>query len=304
MSQYCLLAARYLAMILIALLLKIAGVLCSSDRRVIGSIIMNVTLPSVIITSFASTKMDLWFLVCFVLGVLFNLILLILPLLFTRKCHSTIRALWAVSAPGYNLGNITLPFLQNIFPDGIPFLTLFDAGDSLITFGGTYMVASALLHRNERVHLCGLLKTLLSSTPFVTYLVMIFLSCLHFHIPDALYEFFSFCGESNAFLAMTLIGISLDFRPEGVRYRFVVALLLFRLATSVVFSLVIYCLFPSAPLAMRQCLSIAFFSTITNVSLVYAGQLQLDVTTMSLCSTISTLLNIPLLAIVSGIVLT
>ena len=303
MNQYWLVSIRYFCVVAIAYALKKIGVFQTSDSRLIGTIIMKLTLPAVIISSFKQVEINSWLLVCLGLGIFLNLFLLGTALLISKNMPAKTRALWAVSAPGYNLGNITIPFLQGIFPQGIPYVGLFDTGDSLITFGGTYIAANLLLSCNKQTRIRDVIRTLFSSLPFVSYITMTTVSFLQIRIPAGFLNFCTFVGESNALLAMLLIGISLDFNPGKVNFTTVFGLLIFRIFTSIVFALGVYYLLPKAPIVMRQALMIALFSAITNVSLIFAGQYDLDMASASLCNTLSTLLALPVLSVVSGIVL-
>ena len=303
MNPYWIITIRYLCIISIGVLCRRCNILKADDRSVLSRLILYITLPSVIISSFEQAIITFWHGLCLLFGLLFNIFLLALSTFISKKETPQDRAMFAICSTGYNLGNVTIPFLQAVIPSGIPYLGFFDTGDSLITFGGTYTSAKIILNKNGVPTLKEILKTLASSAPFVTYVVMSVITLLGIRLPSPVLEFFSVVGNCNVVLAMLLIGISLDFMPGKVRYDLAAKLLVFRFIMASIFSSSVFFLIPSAPLIMRQTLAISMFSAITNVCLVYVGEMGLDSATASFASTISTLTAIPILTIVAGVVL-
>lgn len=66
---------------------------------------------------------------------------------FAASCRKKpeMHALYTINCPGYNLGNITIPFLQGFYPSRIPYLCMFETADSCFRLGATYAIACTQL---------------------------------------------------------------------------------------------------------------------------------------------------------------
>ena len=133
--------------------------------------------------------------------------------------------------------------------------------------------------------------------PFVVYFTMTVLSFLNFHLPSVIVEIADFCGHGNGFLAMMMIGISLEINMSRDTFREVIHLLALRYAIGIVSAILIFCILP-APLVMRQILAVAVFSSSAAVSIIYSEKLGVPTDIAAALNPISTICMIPLMVIV------
>ena len=297
-------AIKYLVIIGIGYLLKCLHVIKEQEAAILGRVILYLTLPAVIITSFSQSTSDRWMLLSLAIGFCGSALVLLATVLCTGKLDREARAMYALNCAGMNLGNITIPFLTSALPGAVVYAGMFATGDSFIALGGNYAVAEILLSRKSGNPFTRLVRALLSSPPFLAYAIMAILVLCGVQLPAFFTDFCGTVGNANTLLCMLFIGLSLNFSRGKVNGRQVVAILLIRLAASVVlFTLAMTCL-RSAPLLMRQAIAVSVFSAIPNVCLVYVSKLGLDTATAGLANTISSILAIPLLSLamwVSGI---
>ena len=125
-----------------------------------------------------------------------------------------LKAIYSVNASGFNMACIAIPFLSTFYPAGVPYLCMFDVGDSFYTLGTTYAIGKMRLNggskdKNEN-YVLTILKGLLTSVPFDTYMIMTILSFLNCRLPDFITMAADFCGKGNGFLTMIMIGVSLE----------------------------------------------------------------------------------------------
>ena len=104
---------------------------------------------------------------------------------------------------GYNIGNFTMPFIQNFLgPVGFAATSLFDAGNSVMCTGLTFALASAAKGEGGRSSAGSMVKTLLSSLPFDCYMIMTVVAMFQIKLPEVVLSFASTAGGANAFLAL------------------------------------------------------------------------------------------------------
>ena len=288
-------AAIYLGTMPLGYLLKRAGIFRLEDKQVLGNLIVYLTLPALLVSSFSGVQVDFWFLVSFLLGLGCNAAMVALAFLSSSGKSDAMRALYTINGAGFNLGNITIPFLREFFPGGIPYLCMFDTGDSFFTLGTTYAIASTQLGRKSGPVFKHILRSLLTSVPFDVYVIMTLLSLFQLSLPPAILQAADFLGQGNGCLAMLMVGISLELHLERSAVKDVLTLLALRYAAGAVFALSIYFLLP-APLVMRQILAVAVFSSAPNVCVVYSNRLGVDASVASALNPLSTLLSLPLMA--------
>ena len=258
--------------------LKRLGVFHTEDRKVFANLIFNLTLPAMLVSSFSAASVDFWYIVSFVLGLLVNVLMLTAACAASARKAPDLKGIYTINGAGLNLGNIGIPFLQNFFPQSIPYLCMFDSGDSFFSLGTTFAIAEMRMGRKSGPKLHAILSSLFRSVPMITYVVMTVLSLLEIRLPGP-------------------VGISLEINISKGARKEVFALLFLRYACGAVSALVIFFLLP-APLAMRQALAPAMFAAVPNVCMIYTDRLNVRMDIASALNPLSALLMVPIMTIV------
>ena len=296
-------AGIYIGTMVLGYALKRMGIFKAEEKATLANIVFYITLPAMIISSYSGVEIDFWYLISLALGFSINLTMLLLAGYLARRKSPELQALYMINGCGFNLGNITMPFLNNFYPASIPYLCMFDTGDSFFSLGFSYSAASTrLLRRNcpqkqsRWGSLCQVIKSLLRSVPFDAYLIMTLLSLLSVSLPGPLMAAAQFLGQANGCIVMLMIGISFELRISRDELLDVLTLLAFRYLAGAIFAFIIFRL--PAPEMMRMGLSIAMFSSVPNACLIYSNQLCKKSTLANTLNPISTALAIPVMSLV------
>ena len=293
-------AGIFLSTMALGYALKRLGILKPEDKQVLSNLVFYVTLPAMLIGSFGSVSVDFWFVASFLLGLGVNAVMVGAGALASRKKTPDLQALYIINCAGLNLGNIVIPFLQGFFPDGIPYLCMFDTGDSFFTLGTTYAIARGRLGQRGGSFfsaLRGILSSLLRSIPFDVYILMTMLSLLHIRLPEPVLLAADFMGRGNGFLAMLLVGVSMDLRLDVSSLGEVIRILAVRYICAAAAALFVWFALP-APLVMRQSLTAAVFAATPSAALIYSNRLGIRTEIAGALSPISTVLMIPMMSAV------
>ena len=285
-------ACTYMLTMFLAYGLKRVGIFKAEDRKVFANLIFNVTLPAMLVSSFSGVKADLWFIIAFVLGLAVNLLMVCTACVASAKKSDELKGIYTINGAGLNLGNIGIPFLQNFFPTAVPYLCMFDTGDSFFSLGTTYAIAEMRMGRKSGPKLKAILSSLFHSVPMITYMGMTILSLLGVHLPAPVLELADFMGKGNGFLVMVMVGISLEIHISREAKKEVFLLLVLRYACGAVSAAAIYFLLP-APLEMRQALAPAMFAAVPSACLIYTGRLNVRMDIASALNPMSAVLMIP-----------
>lgn len=288
-------AIIYILTMFLGYFLKRAGVFRTEDKHILSNLIFYVTLPAMLIGSFGDTPVDFWFLTALFLGMLCNALMVAAGVLFSRRKAPELQALYIMNCAGFNIGNLAMPFLRNFFPAGIPYLCMFDMGDSFFSLGTTYALARMRLGQKSSSAAAGILSSLFRSVPFIVYITMTILSFLHIALPAPVLQAADFMGSGNGCLVMLMIGVSLEPKLDPKDRGEVLQMLLFRYACGLAFALAVYFVLP-APLVMRQVLSLSVFAAAPSAALVYTNRLGVRTEIASALHPISTALTIPILS--------
>ena len=113
---------------------------------------------------------------------------------------------------GFNIGNFAIPFAQSFYPLGIPLISLFDMGNSIMLAGGTTILIEYLIGKRTVFEPGKIILNLLRSPTFTCYLFMLLIRSFGLSLPQGVIQLVQPIGNANTFLSMFMIGLFLDFR--------------------------------------------------------------------------------------------
>jgi len=262
-------ACGFLFMIALGFVLKRIGLFSMEDSGVLSKIVLKITLPMAIISNFKGLELNRGFLIAILIGFAVHFISIPAALFVTRKKPAEQRAFYIINTSGYNIGLCTLPYMSSFFAaEAVALVCMFDVGNAIMCFGITFAIATMVSRGKENVNMKEMIKTLFSSMPFVSYLVMIILCAAHISLPEPVYTVAGMIGQANAFVAMLLIGILFEPKFNRNELKDMLGVFCLRMVLGVLFALCIYFLLP-LPLMYRQILSVVVFSPILSVARIY-----------------------------------
>lgn len=295
-------AGAFVAIILFGYLLKRIGLFKEEDFGVLSKLLLKVTFPCAIITTFAGREIDPTMLVLALLaigcGVIYMLVAAVINLRATREQ----RAFDILNLPGYNIGNFTMPFVQSFLgPTGIIATGIFDMGNAVICLGGAFGVASTV-KSGTRFSILRILRALLKSVPFLTYVVMLLMNVLNITLPAPVKECIGIIGSANPFLAMFIIGVGFKIGGDSAQRGKIVRLLALRYGIAIPIALLFWFVLPF-PLEVRQALVILAFSPIGSAVPPFTAELKGDVGLSSAVNSTAILISIIINVVLLNIIL-
>ena len=284
-------AGCFVAIIALGFALRRCGVFQESDFRVLSTIVIKITLPAAIITSFAGREIDPAMLSIALLGFGGGLLYLILGFLMKLRGSREERAFEMLNLPGYNIGNFTLPFVQSFLgPVGVITTSLFDTGNAFICLGGAFGAASAVKAGNG-FDFKRIIKALAKSVPFLCYILVITLNLSRVSLPGPVIEFAGIVANANAFLAMFMIGVGFRITANRTQLSHILRLLLVRYGVA---ALLAVCFWNWLPFDadVRRTLVILVFSPIGSAVPPFTRELGGDVGLSSAVNSFSIVISI------------
>ena len=212
-------AIAFVLIILIGYICKRRGVFAPTDYQLVSKIVLNITLPCAVISSFAHFQLDLSLLAAVALGLSGNCVMILIALMLTRRETLAAKIFYIFSLAGYNIGCFTLPFAQAFLtPFAVVALCMFDVGNSIMCTGMTYALTASCIGyadgHKDRFSMKSIAEKLLHSAPFVVYISMLLLALAGVQFPKSVYTFTDIVGAANPFLSMLMIGMMFEIKLD------------------------------------------------------------------------------------------
>lgn len=262
-------------LILLGYGLKQAGLFKQSDSKVLSNIMLYVTLPAVLVNAFRDFTPDPSLVLFAVLALAVNIVLLTVGWRVAARKSPMVRATYMICMAGFNIGSFAIPFLQNLFPQQMMEVILFDIGNSIMNCGIIYAFAAAQVHPEHRFRLRDLCRTLFSTFPFDLYIVLLALALLQVPIPAPIYQLADTVEGANALVVMLMLGILFEVRLDREKRRQVLGIVVTRYTTAAVLSALIVLLLP-APMEQRLVAVGLVCAPISSMATVFCGKLGCD----------------------------
>ena len=268
----------FLLVILATFTLKKVGMFRKEDGQFLAKLMMNVTMPCVLLSAGKNIEFSPQLLIAFGLGICSNLILIACGLTSASlaRYDSKIKGIYVINCAGFNVGSFALPFVQYFFDSSVlSYLCMFDIGNAIMGLGINNTIGGAVAKTGEKPSVQGTIKYLFSNPPFSVYLIVIFFAILHISLPEGLLTVVSIAGNANAFVAMGMIGLLLEISmPKGDVGK-IFQVLLTRLIGQAIVSLLIWFLLP-LPEQAKMVLILCIVTPITSMAPVFTKKMVGD----------------------------
>lgn len=189
---------------------KRLGWTSASDFHVLSRILLRVTLPCALATSFNAFEIAPGLLYITGLGILVVGSQLVAGYFLGRRDGHRGSAFGVLNVGSFNIGLFTIPYLGTFAgPQAVVYAALFDIGNSFVAAGIGYGWATTAA-TGHQITVRRLLRKTFGSIVFDTYLVLLILNLARIKLPAPVIAFTSVVANANTFLAMFTIGVGLE----------------------------------------------------------------------------------------------
>ena len=295
-------AGSFVWIIVLGYFLKKVGVFEQKDFSILSSIVIKVTLPAAIITSFAGKEIDPGMLSIVLLGLGGGIVYILMGFLLNVKGDKDRKAFEILNLPGYNIGCFTMPFVQSFLgPTGVIVTSLFDTGNAFVCLGGSLGVAS-MVKDGTGFSISRIVKALSKSVPFITYIVMVLMNLLRIPVPGPVLNVAQIIGNANAFMAMFMIGVGFQIQGDKTQMGTMIRILSVRYSIAAVLALLFYFGLPFS-LEIRQTLVILAFSPIGSAVPPFTREIGGDVGLSSAINSMAIIISIVIIVVLLSMML-
>ncbi|GAB2485842.1 permease [Luteococcus sediminum] len=272
--------------------IKRIGWVTVDDFPIFATIVLKVTLPCALVTSFNSQRIDAApLLVLASAGLLVNLVMQVAGVLLESRRGRQEQAFAVINVPSFNMGAFAIPYLSGFMgPAAVVHASLFDIGNAFAAAGIAYAWGTSLADEERRTSVRGFVHSMLSSVVFDVYLVLVAMQLLDLRFPAPVITFTTTVGSANTFLAMLMIGIGLEVKLDRRRYGQAARYLLVRYAICIVLALGVWQL--PLPQDFRLLLVMVLFAPIAAMAPGFTSIIRGDVTLSTFMTSVSIVVGI------------
>ena len=295
-------AGCFIGIILLGFILRRVGFFKEGDFRILSKITLKITLPAAIVVSFSQIEVKFSMLsislIALGCGVLYMVIAFLMNL-SRSKCQ---RAFEVLNLPGYNIGLFAMPFVGGFMgPIGSVTTSLFDTGNAFVCLGGSFGVASSI-NDGSGFSPKRVLKALITSVPFMTYIVMIVLNLLNIGLPSPVISFADTIRGANTFMAMLMLGVGFKLETNSKQIWQIIKLVAVRYSVAAVLACIFYFAIPFE-LEIRQTLVLLAFSPIGAAVPAFTAEMKGDFGLSSAVNSICILCSIVFMTVLMLVML-
>lgn len=234
-----------IALILTGYLMKRLNYIKEEEGGVIAKLIFNLTLPSLVIVTLNSVKIEPSLMLLPVIMVIYVVIAKLIVIILFLKYNNQIRGSVGMMAAAFNIGLFAYPLVGEMFgAEGLLYFGMFDIGGSIGMFGITYFVGNYFSEGGDTFDIRYLLMSLMKTVPLMTYIIMLAINLLDIHIPGEIIEFFKIISQANMPLSMILLGVYLNFKVDTYYLPLAIKYLCFHYGFGLIAGLICYYTLP------------------------------------------------------------
>ena len=272
--------------------IKRLGWVSAADFPTFSTVVLRITLPCALATSFNTFHLTPGLLVVALLGFLAIVVQQVAVLVLESRRGPSAQAFGILNVPNYNLGLFAMPYVATFAgPEAIAITALFDLGNSLVSSGLGYGWGLSLARPHVKVTVLRFVRQVFSSPVFDTYLALMLLRLFDVTLPQPVIAFTSTVGAANTFLAMLMIGIGLEIVLSRSKYAVATRFLGVRYGFAAFFALLTWYVLPLAG-GVRIVLCMIFFAPMAAMASGFTEEAGLDVEVSAFMTSVTTLIAI------------
>ena len=268
-------AGSFVAIIFLGYILRRIGLFRKEDFKVLSHVVLKITLPAAIVVSFADTELTPSMLIVILLGFGIGAVYMLVGYLSCLRKSPGEKGFAVINLSGDNIGCFSMPFIQSfIGPAGVVTTSLFDSGNAIVVLGGSYGVASTI-KAGKGLSLKRLFKSLLTTVPFLFYLVLTAVKIVGIKIPSQVVDFVQPVANANAAMAMLMIGVGFELSADKTQLKTIAKLAVLRYGIGAAFAAFVYFCLPFEQ-EVRNTLVLLAFSPVGSSAPIFTQMLGED----------------------------
>ena len=234
-----------LSVIFVGYILKRAGKLTEELGKNLSIVVINVTLPALILSTIPTIELDRSLVIAALISIIFSVAMVFLSKRLFRKDKNEAEAV--LNSLGFNIGLFAYPIIEGLFgKNGLKTIAMFDFGNAIIVFGVVYLVCYGYSSKgkDKPLNKKRILTLFLGSLPFMSYIVAIGLNIMDLTLPRLVGDTVLVLSKANMGLVLLVLGLNLNFTFEKSEWKIILKVLALRYSTGLSIGLLLFFTLP------------------------------------------------------------
>lgn len=215
------------------------------EGEALSRVILNITLPALILHTFSGIPMDYSLALLPLLCVAYSALILLITFMIFKKEPGKKRGILTISSLGFNIGLFAFPLVEAAWgKEGLKYMAMFDMGNAFIIFVLCYVLAGHFSSEKNRADLWGITKQLVTFVPLLGYVAALVISLQGIALPEMVLGIFALLARANGPLVLLLLGIYLNFSLERHHWKDLAKVLSIRYGAGIIAGAGLYLLLP------------------------------------------------------------
>ncbi|TXT60140.1 MAG: Membrane transport protein [Promethearchaeota archaeon] len=252
-----------LSIIILGFIIKKLGIITEEDGKVIGKIIINVTLPALVLETVTGIQINLTLILLPIICIIYSLLVVALGFILFKNKSDKEKGVLLMLIIGYNIGLFAYPLIRGIYGEtGLHYIAMFDMGNSIIIFGVAYTIGALFSEKinseeNKEARAKVVMKKLITSAPLLALIAALSINVSGLEFPSFISDLLDILSRANMALTLLLLGIYLNFKFEKEKWGSVLKILGIRYSLGIIAGVILYLFLPCEEL-YNEILLIAF----------------------------------------------
>jgi len=266
--------------ITIGYLLKRFGVIREEEGSVLSKLILNLTLPAVVLQTVPHVAVSASLLYFPGLSLGYSSVMLGISFLVFRNREARIKGIALMCAVGFNTGLFAFPIIRAVWgTDGLQYIAMFDLANSFMLLGVNYVIGDYYSKRavgeSASFGVRYVARNLARSTSLMSYLIALALALASIRLPRFIEGLLALPAQANSVLVFLLLGTYLNLKIDNTRTLLLVKLLLLRYGIGLCVGLLLYRLLP-LPHLVRVIAATALILPVGMTVIPFSAKFRLD----------------------------
>lgn len=294
---------------LMSMLIIMLGYICKrlnivkeKDGEALARVVINITLPCLIITTFSTLKIEFSLLKLTLISFIYGISITVIGLYLFRNKKRKAKGVLLMLLPAFNIGLFAYPLVEAIWGhEGVKYFGMFDLGNSFIIFGLCYIIASYFSSEGEKVDVKETFSKVFKSIPLCTYIVVVFINVLGLQFPRIVTDFCSIISKANMPMSLLILGIYLSFSFDLNYFKDIASVLALRYIIGFTVGILFFIFSPFDKM-VKYTLLIGFILPIASAIIPFSVEFNYDQKLIGVLSNMTVLISFLLVWVLVGII--
>jgi predicted permease len=247
MTNIHLIFLKTITVIAIGYILKQTKVLSSEHGKSLSRIVLNVTLPAIILKTVTGIKLDFSLFTAPLICLLYSFSIAFISGFVFKNSATADKGVARMSSVGFNIGLFAYPIILSLFgPGGLATVAMFDFGNIFIVFGLSYLLGymNSPVRGDKKINILSIVHLFSTSIPFMCFLIAIVLNITNIQLKGFPVDVIDVVAQANTGMALLVLGLTLDFHFDTAHWKLIGKVLALRFIAGITVGTVLYFVLP------------------------------------------------------------